>query len=97
MRHTRGHVIERHAYPTSATYTGWPRLIGLLKLDQVRKRTMNHRVLLRKITYTDKASCGSLSLFITVICAIRYGIRVSLDEMPYDDAHHISHIRIPLC
>jgi len=41
-------------------YTGWRRPIGCLKLQIVfRKRVTNHRALLRKKPYNDKASCGS--------------------------------------
>jgi len=40
--------------------TGWRRLIGCLKLQVIfRTRATNHRALLRKITYEDKASYGS--------------------------------------
>ena len=40
--------------------TGWRRLIGCLKLRVIfRKRATNYRVLLRKITYQDKASYAS--------------------------------------
>ena len=40
--------------------TGWRRCIGCLKLQtSFRKRATNHRALLRKMTYKDKASCGS--------------------------------------
>jgi len=43
----------------------WRRCIGRLKLQvSFRKRATNCRVLLRKITYTDKASCGILPLCI---------------------------------
>ena len=39
--------------------TGWRRLIGCLKLQVIfRKRAINYRVLLRKMTYEDKASYG---------------------------------------
>jgi len=38
--------------------TGWPRLIGCLKL-QIIKRATNYRAFLRKMTYTDKASYDS--------------------------------------
>ena len=37
--------------------TGWRRVIGCLKSQVIfRKRVTNYRVLLRKITYEDKAS-----------------------------------------
>ena len=40
--------------------TGWRRPIGCLKLQVIfRKRATNHRALLRKMTYKDKASYGS--------------------------------------
>jgi len=40
--------------------TGWRRLIGCLKLRVIfRKRATNHRALLRKMTYNDKASYDS--------------------------------------
>jgi len=40
--------------------TGWRRPIGCLKLQVIfRKRANNHRTLLRKMTYKDKASYGS--------------------------------------
>ena len=39
---------------------GGRRLIGCLKLQVIcRKRATNYRALLRKMTYEDKASCGS--------------------------------------
>ena len=41
--------------------TGWRRPIGCLKLQVIfRKRATNHRALLRKMTYKDKASYDSL-------------------------------------
>jgi len=40
--------------------TGWPRPIGCLKLHVIfRIRATEYRALLRKMTYEDKASCGS--------------------------------------
>jgi len=43
--------------------TGWRRPIGCLKLQVIfRKRPTNYRVLLRKMTCEDKASCGSSPL-----------------------------------
>jgi len=40
--------------------TGWRRLIGCLKLQVIfRKRVINYRALLRKMTYKDKAFYGS--------------------------------------
>ena len=40
--------------------TAWRRPIGCLKLQIIfRKRTTNHRDLLRKMTYKDEASHGS--------------------------------------
>ena len=41
--------------------TGWRRHIGCLKLQVFfRKRATNHRALLQKMTYKNKASCASL-------------------------------------
>jgi len=43
-----------------ASSTGWQRPIGCLKLQVIfRKRATNHRALLRKMTYEDKASYDS--------------------------------------
>jgi len=45
---------------TCSPCTGWRRPIGCLKLQVIfRKRATNYRALLREMTYTDKASCGS--------------------------------------
>ena len=41
-------------------YTGWRRHIGCLKLQVIfRKRATNHKALLQKMTYKDKASYES--------------------------------------
>ena len=43
-------------------HTGWRRLIGCLKLQVIfRKRATNHRALLQKINYEDKAPYASTS------------------------------------
>ena len=48
--------------------TGWRRPIGCLKLPDIfRKRATNHRALLRKMTYKDKASYGSLPPCIHIV------------------------------
>jgi len=53
--------------------TGWPRLIGCLKLQVIfRKTAMNYRALLRKMTYKDKAFCGSLLPWEAVHACIVY-------------------------
>jgi len=45
---------------TSTMPTAWQRLIGCLKMQIIfRKRATNYRALMRKMTYEDKASCGS--------------------------------------
>ena len=45
--------------------TEWRRPIGCLKLQVIfRKRATNYRALLQKMTYKDKASCGSSALCI---------------------------------
>jgi len=44
----------------SVSATGWRRPIGCLKLQVIfHKKATNYRALLRKMTYEDKASCGS--------------------------------------
>jgi len=53
------------------TTTGWRRHIGCLKLQDIcRKRAIDYRALLRKITCKDKASYGSLSPCTVVMCCI---------------------------
>ena len=48
----------------------WQRCIGCLKMQvSFGKRATNHRALLRKITYKDKASPASSTLF-TTLCAL---------------------------
>jgi len=43
-----------------ATHTRWRRRMGCLQLQvSFRKRATNYRVLLRKMTYEDTASCAS--------------------------------------
>jgi len=43
-----------------ASGTGWPRCIECLKLHiSFRKRATNYRALVQKMTYKDKAACGS--------------------------------------
>ena len=50
------------------TRTGWPRPVGCLKLQViVCKRATKYRALLRKMTYKDKASYGSLPPCIVLI------------------------------
>jgi len=45
--------------------TGWRRPIGRLKLQVVfRQRAINYRALLRETTFKEKASYGSLPLYI---------------------------------
>jgi len=44
----------------SFSYAGWWRLVGCLKLQVIfRKKAINYRALLRKMTYDDKASYDS--------------------------------------
>jgi len=53
--------------------TGWRRHIGCLKLQVIfRNRATNHRALLRKMTYKNKASYYS-----TPPCIIRYTILIA--------------------
>ena len=69
MTHTQGpgmHLPWRGTITQSTTThahvkrTGWRRLIGCLKLQVIfRKRATNHRALLQKMTYEDKASYDS--------------------------------------
>jgi len=58
------HVCMRHVTHASAmSYirTGWRRPIGCLKLQVIfRRRANNYRAVLREMTYTGKASNGSL-------------------------------------
>jgi len=60
----------------------WRRCIGRLKLQvSFRKRATNCRVLLRKITYTDKASCGichSVSVCMSIYLSVNLSIVLSL-------------------
>jgi len=67
-------------------HTGWWRCIGCLKLQiSFRKRAIDYRALLRKMTYHDKASYNStppcafkiVSTHITV-CLSLYGLSLSL-------------------
>ena len=52
--------IFENANPHDIWFTGWRRCIGCLKLQvSFRKRATKYRSLLRKMTYQDKASCGS--------------------------------------
>jgi len=47
-------------YVRGREHTGWQRPIGCLNLQvNFRKKAINYRALLRKITYKDKASYGS--------------------------------------
>jgi len=51
--------------------TGWRRPMGCLTLQVIfRKRATNYRARLRKMTYKDKASCGSWPLCCR--CGVRY-------------------------
>ena len=67
IKRTKERVRERESERTFTaiaaahfTDTGWRRPIGCLKLQIIfRKRATNYRALLRKMTYGDKASCGS--------------------------------------
>ena len=70
-----GMNLYRYPYVCTYTYvhigTGWRRPIGCLKLQVVyRTRATNHRALLRKITYKEKASCGSLLPCTNMWCTI---------------------------
>ena len=56
------HRLKSHQniFARTINVTGWRRPIGCLKLQVIfRKRAINSRALLRKITYKDKASYGS--------------------------------------
>ena len=67
------HVFDRHTHRHTPTinctrarcickthHTGWWRLIGCLQLQVIfRKRATNHRTLLQKMTYKDKAFYAS--------------------------------------
>jgi len=60
-RHIHRYIyIYIYIYKSQLT-TGWRRLIECLKLQVIfRKRATNRRVLLRKMTYEDKASYDSM-------------------------------------
>jgi len=64
------HMCDKtHSYvwQDSSICTGCRRLIGSLKLSVIlRKRATNYKALLRKLSYTDKASYGSSPPFMTL-------------------------------
>ena len=57
---TQSYVWRDSRIRVTKTHTGWRRPIACLKLRvSFRKRATNYRALLRKMTFTDKASYGS--------------------------------------
>ena len=59
-QHNNTHRQENMLNVVHAQDTGWPRLIGCLKLQVIfRKKATNNRALLRKITCKDEASYAS--------------------------------------
>ena len=59
--------VSMSLFTRLALSTGWPRLIGWLKLQVIfYKRATNYRAFLREMTYKDKPSYGSLPPCIAV-------------------------------
>ena len=70
---------------------GWRRPIGRLKLQVFfRKRATNHRALLQKMTYKDKASCDSTPPCTTTFVVLLQILLVSLLNFPIRLACHES-------
>ena len=68
--------------------TGWQRCIGCLNFQvSFRKSATSHRALLRKMTYTDKASCGS-----SPPCTNCFADFISLKESCHTYEWIVSHI-----